>query len=95
MTLYVIAQIDVHDDDAYEAYRRAVPAIIQAFGGRYLARGGRTEALEGPATPGRTVILAFPDEDAYRRFFGSAQYAPYKALRNRVAESRVFTVQGL
>jgi uncharacterized protein (DUF1330 family) len=33
---YVIANIEVTDPKAYEEYRSRVPAIIAAYGGRYL-----------------------------------------------------------
>ncbi len=45
MAAYVIADIEITDAAAYERYRREVPAIIAAYGGRYLARGGTFEGL--------------------------------------------------
>ena len=30
----------------FAAYREAVPAVVEAFGGRYLVRGGTVEVLE-------------------------------------------------
>ena len=49
MPAYLIAQVDVKDADRYARYRELVPATIEKFGGRYLARGGRVDALEGTA----------------------------------------------
>ena len=40
---YVIAEVDVRDADAYEEYKRHVPPTLEAFGGRFLVRGGPTE----------------------------------------------------
>ena len=47
MPAYVIADVEVLDTIGYEEYRQKVPATITAYGGRYLARGGATEVLEG------------------------------------------------
>ncbi len=60
MKAYDVADIDVHDPERYEAYKALGPPAIAAHGGRYLARGGRTEVLEGGWAPKRTVILEFP-----------------------------------
>ncbi len=47
MAVFVIADVEVLDRPAFEAYRQQVPATIAAHGGRYLARGGATDVLEG------------------------------------------------
>jgi uncharacterized protein (DUF1330 family) len=60
MPAYFIAEIDVQDAAAFEAYRAQVPATIARYGGRYLARGGKTETLEGDWCPPRIVLLEFP-----------------------------------
>ena len=57
MAVYVIASVDVVDSEGYEEYRRRVPSTIEAYGGRYLARGGATEVLEGTWSPERCVIV--------------------------------------
>ena len=44
MSAYIFASVEITDPAAYEEYRRRVPAIIAAYGGRYLARGGAVES---------------------------------------------------
>ncbi len=66
MPAYLISDVTVKDREAYEAYRtRAAPSIAQ-YGGRYLARGGAIEPLEGDWTPRIIVIAEFPDLDSAR-----------------------------
>jgi uncharacterized protein (DUF1330 family) len=48
---YVIVEIDVTDPEGYEEYRRLAAPTVEAYGGRYLVRGGRTETLEGDWQP--------------------------------------------
>jgi uncharacterized protein (DUF1330 family) len=47
MSAYVIVDITVTDPAGYEEYKKLAPAAVAAYGGKYLARGGRVETLEG------------------------------------------------
>jgi uncharacterized protein (DUF1330 family) len=95
MTAYLIADIEVTDVQAYEEYRRRVPAIIAAHGGRYLVRGGAAETLEGTWLPNRTIVLEFPSMDALRAFWASPEYGPLRAIRERAARSNLVAVEGV
>ena len=68
MAAYLIADLEITDDRGFEEYRRRVPAVIAAHGGRYLVRGGATDVLEGTLTPHRTVIVEFPSMASLRAF---------------------------
>ncbi|OGO23152.1 MAG: hypothetical protein A2Y54_00085, partial [Chloroflexi bacterium RBG_16_51_16] len=61
MTAFVISDIDVQDPEGYKEYIEAAPPTVQMFGGRYLARGGPNETLEGEWQAKRLVILEFED----------------------------------
>ena len=52
MAAFVIANVTIEDPVRYEDYKRMVPGTLAAFGGRFIARGGQVEVLEG--TGGRT-----------------------------------------
>lgn len=95
MAAYFIADIEVKDPTAFEEYRKQVPATIEKYGGRYLARGGATEALEGEWRPRRVVILEFPGVAAARRWYDSEEYREPKALRRRAAVTNLVLVEGL
>ena len=56
MPAYVIFDIHVDDPDAYAPYREPAGASVEQYGGRYLARGGASEVLEGE-WPGTIVVL--------------------------------------
>ena len=81
MKAYVVADIEVLDPARYERYKALAPPAIAAHGGRYLARGGRTEVLEGSWSPKRAVILEFPTLEKAQEWWASAEYAEGKALR--------------
>ncbi len=90
---YVIARVDVTDPVAYARYAAAATKAIADHGGRALARGGRYEALEGPARA-RNVVLEFESYDAARRYFHSEQYQAARALRQGAAEIEMVLVEG-
>jgi uncharacterized protein (DUF1330 family) len=95
MSTYLIADIEITDPAGYESYRTQVPGIIAAHGGRYLARGGATEVLEGTWHPRRTIIVEFPDTASLTRFWTCAEYQPLRALRERSADSNLVVVEGV
>jgi uncharacterized protein (DUF1330 family) len=95
MVAYVIADVHITDPAAYEGYRQAVPATIAAYGGRYLARGGRTEVLEGDWQPHRVVILEFPTLARAQEWYRSPSYAPLAELRQASATSTLVITEGL
>jgi uncharacterized protein (DUF1330 family) len=47
MTAYVIVDIEVSDPVRYEEYKKQATSTVELYGGRYIARGGRTEIFEG------------------------------------------------
>ena len=94
MSAYVIASIDLHDSDEYAEYVANVPAIIQRYGGRYLVRGGNVTVQEGSWSPARFVVIEFPDRAAAEGFYEDPEYAPYRALRQRISDSSVIIADG-
>jgi uncharacterized protein (DUF1330 family) len=95
MTAYLIADIEVTNPVQYEEYKRRVPAVIAAYGGRYVARGGASEVLEGTWQPRRSAIIEFPSLAALKAFWESPEYRPLRALRERAASSNIVAVEGL
>ena len=95
MTAYVIVEVEVTDTDAYEVYKPLAAAAVEAHRGRYIARGGATELLEGAPEPARIVVLEFPDADSARRWYHSPEYQAAKATREGAGTGRFFVVEGL
>ncbi|HEY9536078.1 MAG TPA: DUF1330 domain-containing protein [Kiloniellaceae bacterium] len=94
MTAYLIAQLTIADPAGFEAYREVVPPVIEAHGGRYLARGGSLTKLEGEAGGPCVIVLEFGDRAAAERFYNSPEYQKILPLRLRAASGSVFIVDG-
>ena len=95
MPAYLIADVEVTDPELFAEYRELVEPTVNAFGGRYIARGGETVFLEGDRSPNRTVIIEFPSIEQARAWHDSDEYAPAKDMRFRSANSQVIIVEGV
>ena len=95
MSAYLIVEIEVTDPGMFEEYRRQVTPMIQAYGGRYIVRGGAAELLEGSPEPERIVVVEFPSMERLKAFHDAPEYAPLIELRRRSAVSRLVAVEGV
>src|SRR3954468_21594117 len=55
MVAYWVARSKINNPDQYKKYADLVPGILQKFGGKFLARGGKFKILEGPEKFSRFV----------------------------------------
>ena len=95
MPAFIYGDIEVTDPVAYETYRAGVPALIGAYGGRYLVRGGACEVLEGHAAPKRQVILEFPDMARLKAFYDSPGYQALAAVRQGASRGTLLAIEGV
>ena len=99
MPAYVIASVRSASPDGAETlaeYRRGNTDAVARHGGRFLARGGALEHLEGKSEPPlRVVVMEFPDAAAARGWYESDEYAPLRALRQSVSETDLVLVEGV
>jgi uncharacterized protein (DUF1330 family) len=95
MSAYVIVDIDVLDPKGYEEYKKLASAAVTLYGGRYLARGGPNETLEGEWHAKRLVILEFASTERAKAWLVSSEYAPARALRHKTARTNMVVVEGV
>ena len=96
MPAYVIACVnDAWDQDKLDEYRKGNTDAVAKHSGRFVARGGRHEILEGDYSPLRVVIIEFPDLEAAKRWYGSDDYAPLRELRRSASKTDIFVVEGV
>ncbi len=95
MAAYVIVDIDVLDPTTYEGYKKMAPPTIALYGGKYLARGGKTEVLEGNWSPKRLVILEFPDSERAKKWLNSPEYHDARELRRKSTNTNMVLIEGL
>lgn len=95
MAGYVIIDVKITDPERYQEYRILAAATLEAYGGRYLARGGKTETLEGDWDTGRIVVLEFDSIERARAWWASEEYSAPKAVRQSASVTRMILVEGV
>jgi len=94
--IYLILDNTIDDPKQYDAYKRAVPALVARHGGEYLARDAKFEVLAGNWKPNRIVIFKWPSREALNAFMSDPEYQPWKKLRESVATTNnLLLVEGL
>jgi len=94
MSAYLIARVNVVDMQQYQKYIKAVPGVIERFGGKYIARAGETAVLEGEPDNRRVVIIEFPSLDKAKEFYNSGEYQQIRKLRIGAATGELLAVDG-
>ncbi len=92
---YMVVQVDVTNPAQYQEYTKLSPAIVAKFGGKYLARAGRTATLEGPPARARVVVLEFPSFEQAEAFYNSPEYVAARKVRAGAAQAQFVVVEGL
>jgi uncharacterized protein (DUF1330 family) len=95
MAAFVISEGTVLDEKAAADYRRLAAASISEYGGRYLARGGEADVVEGPPTTRRIVIVEFASMQRAREWYASSSYSEALKLRETAPDRRLVFVEGV
>jgi uncharacterized protein (DUF1330 family) len=94
MSAYLIAVETVHDEAMFAEYRKHVIATLEAFGGRFVARGGKLTVLEGEWQHPRTVIIEFPSRESAEGWYKSADYQKIVDLRLKSTSGNLVILDG-
>jgi uncharacterized protein (DUF1330 family) len=95
MSAYWVARARIIDPAEYKKYAELAPGIIAGYGGKILARGGRSQILEGPDKFDRFVVIEFPSfEDGVACFSSQEYQAAATFRRNGSGEVEAIIVEG-
>jgi uncharacterized protein (DUF1330 family) len=89
---YWIARVDVRDPETYKKYVETATPAFQRHKARFMARGGRTEVLEGKARA-RNVIIEFPSMEEALACYHSPEYTAARAIRQTVSDGEFVLVE--
>jgi uncharacterized protein (DUF1330 family) len=90
---YWIARMDVTDPEAYRQYVAANGVAFGKFGGRFLVRGGKFEAMEGTSRQ-RNVVIEFPTYEAALACWTSPEYKKAHKLRTNASMGELIIIEG-
>jgi uncharacterized protein (DUF1330 family) len=95
MSAYLVVDLEITDAARFEEYRRVVPPVIEKYGGRFIARGGAVEVLEGHWKPQRLTLVEFPSAARAKDFYNSQDYQKIIGLRLKAAKTNLVLVEGV
>ena len=90
---YWIARVDVDDAETYKKYVETGKPAFERYNAKFLARGGRTEALEGK-NRARNVLIEFASMEDALACYNSPEYTAARAIRQAVSEGEWILVEG-
>lgn len=94
MACYFVASIRIHDMDEYKKYVDKVDAVFAKFNGEYLAFDENPVVLEGEWPYSRGVVIRFPSEEEFRRWYESPEYQEILAHRLKAADCSTVLLRG-
>jgi uncharacterized protein (DUF1330 family) len=93
---YAILEIDVTNQDAFlKEYAPAATKAIEAAGGKFLVRGGKTVAIEGAPPKGRVIVSAYDNLEQAQAALASPAYLESRKSGDKYATFRTFVVEGV
>ena len=90
---YWIAHVTVTNPDPYKLYAEGAGVAFRKYGAKILARGGRTQQLEGDGRP-RNVVIEFASMDEAMAGYNSPEYQTAKTHRKDAGIADLLIVEG-
>jgi uncharacterized protein (DUF1330 family) len=90
---YWIARVDVHDPQTYKSYVATAKPAFERYNAKFLARGGKTEVLEGEARA-RNVVIEFPSLQDAHDCYHSPEYTAARKFRDKAGKGEFILVEG-
>jgi len=94
MSVYIIAQISIHDRAEYEKYSDGFLDVFARFEGELLVVSEDPIVVEGEWPYTRTVLIRFPSADEARRWYESPEYQKIAQHRFRASKGNAVIVEG-
>ena len=87
--------VQVHDFNKLEEYKKKAAPLVQKFGGKYIILGGPFAVVEGSWKPTFLVMIEFPTYEKANEWYMSPEHKEAKAVRLSAVDSNGIIVGGL
>ena len=94
MSAYLIAQINVTNEDSYKEYLEKVTPTVEKYGGEYIIRAGKFKTVLGNWDYKRNVVIRFPSYDIALKWYDSDEYLPVRKIREDNSRGNVIIIDG-
>ena len=92
MSAFILVEVDIHNMEVYEEYKKLTPSSLEPYGGKFVIRGLEVEALEGAWKHDRLVLLEFPNREKALEWYNSESYQRAKKIREKASSANFFIV---
>ena len=93
MSVYIIAQISIHDREEYGLYEAGFMDVFAQFQGELLAVSEDPTVIEGQWPCTRTVLMRFPSAEEARRWYASPEYQAIAQHRFRASTGNAVVIE--
>ena len=93
MSVYIIAQIAIHDRKEYSRYIDGFDEIFGKYKGMLISVDEEPIILEGEWPYTRTVLMSFPNETEARRWFESPEYQELARIRHDTSKANIVMIK--
>ena len=94
MAGYLIAQINIINEEPYKEYIKQTSTIVKKYEGEFIVRGGNFKNVLGNWDYARTVIIKFPSYETALNWYHSDEYKPVRKIREENSEGNVIIIEG-
>ena len=94
MSAYLIAQVNIVNEEPYKEYVKKTTPLVEKYEGKFIVRGGKFEKLLGEWNYERTVIIEFPSYNHLMNWYASDEYKPVREIREKNSLGNVIAIEG-
>jgi uncharacterized protein (DUF1330 family) len=92
---YAVAELEILDTGWIADYVAQVTPLVEARGGRFLARTPQVNKIEGErSTPQVVLLIQWPSREAAEEFYASEDYRPHLQARRAGSRGEFVLVAG-
>jgi uncharacterized protein (DUF1330 family) len=95
MSVYVIAQLWIHNPVTYGRYVERFMNVFKNYKGSVLVADENPTVVEGAWDGNKIVMVSFPTEASFRQWADSSEYLDIAKDRKAGAESVILLVKGI
>ena len=92
MTLF-IAQITIKDPESYQRYVDEFYAVFNRYKGKIIGVDDNPKQVEGEKLYSRVVVIHFPDESEFEKWYYSPEYQELAELRWIASDANIVLVK--
>ena len=94
MAGFVIIDVEITDAERYGEFMEKVTATVEAYGGKFVVRGGAFDVIEGDWTPNRLALLEFATVEDSKAWLASPEYNALNEIRTSSSNINMVVVEG-